>query len=555
MESLSARAEGGLLWLTLDTPGSDVNVFDLRAARALEHELTHLSPDVGAIVLSSTKPGSFVNGVGLMMAGAVKAKGDVARLTAPVRAAYRALRDAPVPTIAAIHGNCFGCGVELALQCRHRIAVDDGPTCFYMTEIADYLFVPCFGATQDLPRVVGLDAAIRLVVGGERWTAREAAMAGLVDRVIAPRGCDEAIRAMALEARAGRMRSQRVVGFDPESSRRARIATATLPDAQRGVSESAIDLLERGALGHDAYDDEIVAAEESVARPESKAAQGFFFVRQIAAARERRTSVPRVTSLVVAGLPLLADTLARNAPMELPIVLAPAPRIDPGRLLIASSDGPGVDVVLSTDGKPPTSGRVRAWAPFLASGSRFVEIDGARPDGAAALALVLQRAGLETATTHARGAFVSEGVVRALLDPIARFLKRGGSIGAAQAALTRLGIARPLRTIAASVGRPFGCEIETTSRDIKLDVAIAASLIAFVVETLASGSVAHPASLDVIARHGIDFPLAHRSLTSFATVARAGALLEHASEIAQLTPLSVLDALDAHASGGRDVWS
>ena len=61
----------GVLTLTLDTPGSDVNVFDLRAANALASALETLDPGIEAVVLASTKPGSFVNGVGLMMAGAV----------------------------------------------------------------------------------------------------------------------------------------------------------------------------------------------------------------------------------------------------------------------------------------------------------------------------------------------------------------------------------------------------------------------------------------------------------------------------------------------------
>jgi enoyl-CoA hydratase/carnithine racemase len=488
----------------------------------------------------------------------VKARGDVARLTAPVRRAYRALRESKVPTIAAIHGNCFGCGVELALQCRHRVAVDDGPTCFYMTEIADYLFVPCFGATQDLPRVVGLDAAIRLVVGGERWTARDAVAGGLVDRIVPARGCDEAIRAMALEVKAGRMRSLRVVGFDPMVGPRARARAAALPEAQRMVAERAIDLLERGALGQDAYDDEIVAAEQSVARPESKAAQGFFFVRQIAAARERRASAERVSSIVVAGLPRLGDALARTAPVELPIVLAPAPRMDPHRLLVASSDGPGVDVVLSTGPRPPLSGtRARAWAPFLASGSRFVEIDGeTRPEVAAALALALQRAGFETATTRPADGFVSERLICALLDPIEWHLACGGSLADATAALARLGIVRPLRVIAQSIGVPLAPLTQAASAEAArtLDVAIGASLVAIAVDTLARGVALHPATLDVVARHAIDFPLSQRSLTSYATVARARGLLEQSRGIEAVTD-SVRAVLEAHVRGGRDVWS
>lgn len=564
MEPLSARRDGGLLWLTLDTPGSEVNVFDLRAAHALEQAFATLEDDVEAVVLSSAKPGSFVNGVGLMMAGAVKARGDVARLTEPVRRAYRALRTSRVPTIAAIRGNCFGCGVELALQCRYRVAIDEGPTRFYMTEIADYLFVPCFGATQDLPRLVGLDAAIRLVVGGEEWSAREAVRGGLVDRVVPAQGSDEAIRAMALDAARGLARPQRTVSVDPDLARRARASAAALPAAQRFVSARAIALLERGAQGAEAFDDEIAAAEETVACPASKAAQGFFFVRHIARERERRLRARRVGSLVLAGLPALAEALRRVAPLDVPIVTAPAPIFDETRLLLASTEGPGVDVVISTGVRPPALGsRARAWAPLLRARIRFVEIDGlTRAETAAALALALQHAGIETATTYAGARFVSERLAAALLDPLDRHVASGGSPDDARAAVRAMGIARSMRDLALAFDRaPLAPAVHDAPADAhhgadpRLVSALAASLCATALDVLARAEVRHPATLDLVARHVVDFPLAERSLTTFATRSRACALLDRRAEIEALLDGWMLTRLEEHAKGGRDVWS
>lgn len=146
----TVELEGRLLRLTLDTPGCQVNVFSLAAALQLRAILAEVDPQrIDAVTLETAKPGSFINGVGLMMANAVKRPSDVAVLTADVRAAYRALREVPVPTIALVSGACFGCGVELSLQCSHRVAADRADTRFYMTEIADYLFIPCFGGTVE----------------------------------------------------------------------------------------------------------------------------------------------------------------------------------------------------------------------------------------------------------------------------------------------------------------------------------------------------------------------------------------------------------------------
>jgi hypothetical protein len=227
---------------------------------------------------------------------------------------------------------------------------------------------------------------------------------------------------------------------------------------------------------------------------------------------------------------VLLDALARNAPADLPIALAPAAKMDPGRLLIASSEGPGVDVVLRTDAMPPPSrARLRAWAPFLAQGCRFVEIDGTCLD-APTFAQTLHRAGFETATTSPHAGFVAERVVSAVLDPITRALDRGGSMHGAQAALTRLGVARPLRLLAHSIGWELPPALEGDAEsDVALDLALAASLVAVTVDVLRERAVSHPACLDVVARHAIDFPLALRSLTSFATVQRARTLLARAN--------------------------
>ena len=150
---------------------------------------------IRAVVLRSGKLGSFMNGVQLMLAGTVKSVDEAARLTAPVAEAYRALRTCPVPTVAAIRGNCYGCGVELTLQCRYRVASDERDTHFYMTELADYLLIPTFGSTQDLPRLLGLEGAVEFLLWGRRWPARRAFERGLVDGCFDPDAFDREVDA------------------------------------------------------------------------------------------------------------------------------------------------------------------------------------------------------------------------------------------------------------------------------------------------------------------------------------------------------------------------
>ncbi|HJQ83628.1 MAG TPA: enoyl-CoA hydratase/isomerase family protein, partial [Candidatus Binatia bacterium] len=181
----AVAARDGVLTLTLDTPGSPVNVFNHETARQLLDVMAGVSPaNTRLIVFESAKPGSFINGVGLLLAQATRTMADVERAAAPPWAAYRAVRESPVPTVAVVRGSCFGCGVEFALNCTYRIASDGADTTFYMTELNDYLFIPLFGSTWNLPAAVGLGAAIDLLLWGERWDGATAGAQGLVDAVV-----------------------------------------------------------------------------------------------------------------------------------------------------------------------------------------------------------------------------------------------------------------------------------------------------------------------------------------------------------------------------------
>src|SRR5438876_2379833 len=172
---------GGVLYLTLDTRGSSVNVFTPAVALELERELeAGLAAGARAVVLQSAKPGSFVNGVGLLLAASSHAQGAAMERAHILRRCYERLAAAPVPTIAAIEGNCYGCGLELALTCDYRIARDTYDTHFYMPELRDYAFIPLFGATQRLPRLLGLRTGMDLLLG-ERVGPARAARIGLVD--------------------------------------------------------------------------------------------------------------------------------------------------------------------------------------------------------------------------------------------------------------------------------------------------------------------------------------------------------------------------------------
>src|SRR5205823_10670209 len=86
------------------------------------------------------------------------------------------------PSVAVIHGPCLGGGLELALACDYRVAIDQPGTQLGLPEI-ELGLLPGWGGTQRLPTVVGLERALKMILGSHRLGAQEAGRWGLADSV------------------------------------------------------------------------------------------------------------------------------------------------------------------------------------------------------------------------------------------------------------------------------------------------------------------------------------------------------------------------------------
>ena len=87
-----------------------------------------------------------------------------------------------MPTVAAIHGPCLGGGLEFVLACQHRIALDSSSTRLGLPEVQLGL-IPGWGGTQRLPKLIGLVAALPMILQGKKLSASKARKVGLVDAV------------------------------------------------------------------------------------------------------------------------------------------------------------------------------------------------------------------------------------------------------------------------------------------------------------------------------------------------------------------------------------
>ena len=143
------------------------------------------SPSIRAVVLhgegksfcSGLDIASFMSGQG--GTGVLLVRDDDRLANVAQRVAYD-WSLVPAPVIAAIHGNCFGGGLQIALGADIRIAVPDAKLC--VLEIK-WGLVPDMGITQTLPRLVPIDVAKELTFTGRTVSGTEASALGLVTRV------------------------------------------------------------------------------------------------------------------------------------------------------------------------------------------------------------------------------------------------------------------------------------------------------------------------------------------------------------------------------------
>ena len=108
----------------------------------------------------------------------------------------RVVEESTKPTIAAIHAVCMGGGLELALGCNYRVAVPGAQIALPEVKLG---LLPGAGGTQRLPRLVGLEMAVNMIVSGTPVLSENLAKTALFDEVFAP-GADLLTSALAFAA-------------------------------------------------------------------------------------------------------------------------------------------------------------------------------------------------------------------------------------------------------------------------------------------------------------------------------------------------------------------
>lgn len=195
------EVEDGIAMIRLNDPERPVNTLSAGLTAGLEEVLDRLArreDGARAAVLISGKPGTWIAGADIEEFGRVQTAREAERLSRLGQELMGRVERLPVPTVAAIDGAALGGGMELALACSYRLASDGAKTKLGFPEV-QLGILPGAGGTQRLPRLIGIRAALDLMLTGKQLDARRAKRAGIVDETAAAAGLEEAAKRVARE--------------------------------------------------------------------------------------------------------------------------------------------------------------------------------------------------------------------------------------------------------------------------------------------------------------------------------------------------------------------
>jgi 3-hydroxyacyl-CoA dehydrogenase/enoyl-CoA hydratase/carnithine racemase len=333
----------GLVALVTIDNGADwrkPNAFGEEALRSLGEALDRLRTRDWRGVLLTGKPLVFAAGADITEFPGITP--DRAREGARAgHELFGRLRDLPFQTLAAVNGAALGGGLELALHCDVRTMASNVRHVGF-PEVFLGLF-PAWGGTQLVPRLIGADAAVRLIVDNplkqnRLIRAAEALEVGLVDHVLEPvEFVDESLELLLRRIEAGEGKREPAADLSDvaEVVRKARARVDDVVHGQAPAPYKALELIEGSATWtlEDGYAAEEAALAELLPGPEAQAAIYAFDVVERRIKRSARipdAQPRRVQRVGLVGAGLMATQLATLflRRLEVPVVLTD---VDPER--------------------------------------------------------------------------------------------------------------------------------------------------------------------------------------------------------------------------------
>jgi len=179
------QQDNGLAHLIMDVKADSMNTLKAEFSDEISEILNQIKSDnsIKGIILISGKKDSFVAGADVNMLAACQTAEEATALSRQGQRIFDQLANLSIPVVAAIHGPCLGGGLELAMACHARVASDSAKTALGLPEVQLGL-LPGGGGTQRLPKLVGIQKALDMMLTGKQLRAKQALKAGLVSDVV-----------------------------------------------------------------------------------------------------------------------------------------------------------------------------------------------------------------------------------------------------------------------------------------------------------------------------------------------------------------------------------
>ncbi len=181
------RDADGIVTLTMDDPTQRANTMRARFGEDLGEVVRRLEAeeDLAGVILTSGKPTFFAGGdLKELIEATPDDAGKVFANTELLKAHLRVLETLGVPVVAALNGTALGGGLELALACHHRVAIDDPRAVFGLPEVTLGL-LPGGGGVVRTVRMMGIiPALMNVLLQGQRHRVAKAHELGLIDEVV-----------------------------------------------------------------------------------------------------------------------------------------------------------------------------------------------------------------------------------------------------------------------------------------------------------------------------------------------------------------------------------
>ncbi|MGB5624559.1 MAG: enoyl-CoA hydratase-related protein, partial [Woeseiaceae bacterium] len=189
MNTLNIKTDrDGIAVITIDLKDRSMNVVSPEFIAEFDQAIDQIVNDEsikGAVVTSGKS--SFVAGADLLqLVDEVDPEADpkvAFTKWSSLQQLYRKLETCGKPVVAAINGTALGGGLELCLACHYRVAADNPKAKLGQPEVQVGL-LPGAGGTQRLPRMIGLEAALPLLLQGTHLSPEKATKLGIVDQLV-----------------------------------------------------------------------------------------------------------------------------------------------------------------------------------------------------------------------------------------------------------------------------------------------------------------------------------------------------------------------------------